>query len=262
MGKKENKKRSPKEIIESEKDSSVEHSYIKFPKQEIVPTSEFSYEDIVFRDTKKIERLYKESGGKKYLEIHTHTPRHYDDLWSNFWASPTTILPSYGDFRLFLGKKMRGILIAQIEKNGEVAGYLYLRKPANFKEIDLEHRKNIEERYDEKYAYDNSIKRSFHKFVKRYGIKYRFIPAKGFKLDWMGRGFVRMKRKQEAGSLEKKVTVIMGLSFIASILFLSSNITGFAIANLTQKTLNTIGVILFIIGLIGAFYYFRRKGEK
>ncbi len=50
---------------------------------------------------------------------------------------------------------------------------------------------------------------------------------------------------------------IMGL--ISSIFFFSSNVTGNVIGNLTNSTSNIIGAALFLIGIVGAFFYFRRK---
>jgi len=46
---------------------------------------------------------------------------------------------------------------------------------------------------------------------------------------------------------------------IIALFFLSNNITGNAIFNLTKLTSNIIGASLFLIGLIGVFFYFRNK---
>ncbi len=60
--------------------------------------------------------------------------------------------------------------------------------------------------------------------------------------------------------LEDKAAVaaaVVGL--IGGVFFLSSNITGNVIGNLNQTATNGLGVVLFIIGLVGAFAYFKRK---
>jgi len=66
--------------------------------------------------------------------------------------------------------------------------------------------------------------------------------------------------EKEGRGLEKKfIPVIAGFSLIVSLFFLSSNITGNAIGNLTKNGSNIIGLILLIIGLIGLLVYFKKK---
>ncbi len=63
-------------------------------------------------------------------------------------------------------------------------------------------------------------------------------------------------------NLESKLSSIIAVSSIAiSLIFLSTNLTGFTISNLTQQTSSIIGIILFIIGLISALYYFKRRKQ-
>jgi hypothetical protein len=63
--------------------------------------------------------------------------------------------------------------------------------------------------------------------------------------------------------LEQRVAAIIGVgSFLLSLMFLSSNLTGNVIGNLNQVLSNWIGGILFIIGLIGALFYFNKKNRK
>jgi len=78
---------------------------------------------------------------------------------------------------------------------------------------------------------------------------------------------VRFKRIAEGGKpfrgLEKATTAaaaIIGL--FGGILFLSNGITGNVIGNftnMTNSTMNWIGGVLFAVGLVGAFMYFRRR---
>lgn len=71
-----------------------------------------------------------------------------------------------------------------------------------------------------------------------------------------------MPRTRGKPSKLETLEIISILSILISIFFMQSNFTGFAITNLTPKTSNTIGITLFAVGLIGAFYYFRKKGDK
>jgi len=66
--------------------------------------------------------------------------------------------------------------------------------------------------------------------------------------------------EKEGRGLEKKfIPVITGFSLIASLFFLSSNITGNVIGNLTKNSSNIIGLILLIVGLIGLLVYFKKR---
>lgn len=59
--------------------------------------------------------------------------------------------------------------------------------------------------------------------------------------------------------LEKTVATTAIVSIIASIFFLSNNITGNAIGNLNQTSSNFIGAGLLIIGLVCGFFWIKRK---
>ena len=62
----------------------------------------------------------------------------------------------------------------------------------------------------------------------------------------------------KSSRLESKVAAAMiGLCLITAIFFLSHNITGNVVVNLAPKTLNIIGAISFVIGIMGIFYYFK-----
>ncbi len=72
------------------------------------------------------------------------------------------------------------------------------------------------------------------------------------------------KKKQERkpprgwGGLEREAGVTSIIMLIISILFLSSNLTGNVIGSLNQASSNWIGGVLFIIGIIGVFTYFKK----
>jgi len=68
------------------------------------------------------------------------------------------------------------------------------------------------------------------------------------------------KRKQDEGNLEKRIGVSIAFIIGGIALSLGSlTITGNAVSNLTQTTPGLLGVFLFIAGLVGMFFYFRRK---
>ena len=105
--------------------------------------------------------------------------------------------------------------------------------------------KDIEERTDKKilYGLDETFIESVEKFVER-------NPR---------------KRQQTEGGIEGRtltgfVSVLagaVGLIMVAS--NIGGNITGNAVSNVTGTTSGLFGVLLFIVGLVGSFFYFKRK---
>lgn len=72
------------------------------------------------------------------------------------------------------------------------------------------------------------------------------------------KGIEKLRGKTHKG-LEDTPGVASIILIIGSLFFLSNNITGHTIANITKIISNFIGVALFTIGLIAAFYYFVKR---
>jgi hypothetical protein len=61
-------------------------------------------------------------------------------------------------------------------------------------------------------------------------------------------------------SLEGKVLSVIAIAgLVSSFFFLGSSTTGNAIANLSSTATNTTGIILFLIGIVSALFYFKNK---
>jgi len=74
---------------------------------------------------------------------------------------------------------------------------------------------------------------------------------------------IRRAAAKKGINLEEKVAAAaLTIGIIGGLLFLSSNLTGFSIANLNQTTSNIMGGVLFVIGILGAFFYIQRKKKK
>ena len=72
---------------------------------------------------------------------------------------------------------------------------------------------------------------------------------------------LEQKVDNEDTGLGKKLTpVIATLGLLSGIFFLSSNITGNAIADMTTKTTSFLGAGLLIVGLVAGFFWL--KGRK
>lgn len=65
----------------------------------------------------------------------------------------------------------------------------------------------------------------------------------------------------ESGGLEKKFIfpILAIATLVAALFFVSFNLTGYAIGGLTQNNSTLLGISLFILGMIFAFFYFRNK---
>lgn len=81
-----------------------------------------------------------------------------------------------------------------------------------------------------------------------YGLKFKFLPTDP---DENVRNY---------NALEGKVAAFVGIgSLLFSLLFLSQNITGNVILSNNPTTSNWIGGILFLVGIVGAFFWFKTK---
>jgi len=67
------------------------------------------------------------------------------------------------------------------------------------------------------------------------------------------------RKRKFRSKLETTAATSSIISLLGGIFFLSSNLTGNVIGNMTNSTSNWIGGILFAVGLIGAFVYFKKK---
>lgn len=66
--------------------------------------------------------------------------------------------------------------------------------------------------------------------------------------------------RKVAKDLEGLVAGFIGIfGFIACLIFLSSNLTGNVIGNLSTSASNNLAIVLFLVGVAGAFFYFRRR---
>ena len=68
-----------------------------------------------------------------------------------------------------------------------------------------------------------------------------------------------IRNKLKSRLENRMVAVIATASILGSLFFFSSNLTGNIIGNLNQTVSNGIGGILFVLGLVGAFVYFRKR---
>lgn len=292
-------KKSPKEIIESDKDPSTESAYIKFTGRALEPISGGRRYGEVVPDFAKLNNLLKTNKERDYLDLHTH-PYKAEGHKEPEEEIANCPIPSSDDVEGFIkNKKMRCMAVAQRdEKTGEVGGYVFLRKKKDYQKSSDEVKINEREKGAIwRYASSENKARKIGerklrlealKNLKNYDeiINYRFIPAKGYELDRDGTKFVKKSEtigKSPKYNLKKEVKrydspssqiprhlrtkslidilarqELIIVSFIISLFFLSPNLTGNVVGNLSQASYNWIGGILFVIGLVGVYFKVRK----
>lgn len=70
--------------------------------------------------------------------------------------------------------------------------------------------------------------------------------------------FLKRNPSPEPGNLEKSITPVAILSLIASIFFLSNNLTGYSVSSIPSSSSNLFGVILFLVGVVGSFILIKK----
>jgi len=101
-------------------------------------------------------------------------------------------------------------------------------------------------------------KMKFYKeqITKTYGIPVRFLdaPENSEGVPHYRRTFPKQK------SLEQKVSSVIAITgLFSSMFFLSAEITGNVVGSLSKSSGNIIGLVLFIVGILAAVFYFRRR---
>jgi len=70
------------------------------------------------------------------------------------------------------------------------------------------------------------------------------------------------KEREVSGGLEKTVATVSVISLIGSLFFLSSNVTGNAIADLSAGTTSWVGGVLLVVGLVAGFFWIKSKKKN
>jgi len=100
--------------------------------------------------------------------------------------------------------------------------------------------------------------------LKKLKINFRENP-KGFRYDsligtWLGPKRVWIKREDKKdGGLEKVTAAVAIAGILGGLFFLSPNMTGNAIANISQSSGNILGAVLLVVGLVAGFFWVTKK---
>ena len=73
-------------------------------------------------------------------------------------------------------------------------------------------------------------------------------------------GEKRREGKKTLGKLVRQLSPVLAIaSFVIALFFISFNLTGNSIGGLTQENFRLAGTILFVLGLVFVFVYFKNK---
>ena len=281
-----NKKSSPTRIIEAsqnepEKSRERERAFIKYPGEEPTQINKELKRGSASLDREKINKIYQQHGNREYRLIHTHPyseEQHFSSSdfpnFKVFSGDPTAAPNDFYSFMLDNGAKSTAIAQYNTD-NGKVEGYFILRKTKRtplivvsedtsrfsiFERVKrwiLEKRlQNYSKKIDKAKIEDDSsiLIESMANVADRYHLQYRWVPVKGYKRRL---NESRFDKDEELEGIVSSSMAVVGI--LTGLFFLSSNLAGNVIGSLNQTSSNWIGGVLFIIGLVGAFAYFRRR---
>lgn len=278
------RRKSPIESIENSDNPAIEHAFIKYPRENPIDVSGFANESNVYFDN---EKIHKASAGKseeeikKKMKMHTH-PFNTDK--SGKYGQP--MYPSGGDMSdIFASPEKTHVIAYRDRVSGKVGGYLIMRKlksngdfekdekrvkgvqeySSNLREVGAPGLKSIFN-VRVKGNYQAGLQKGYDLALKKasetIGFKYKYVPAEGYEFNMDKGGLVKkveLARKLKPSEIEKIAVTASIISFLISTIFLSTSITGYAIADLSAKSSSWIGAGLFVIGLITGFFWLRKK---
>lgn len=284
--------RATREVIESTNNPKVEHPFIKYPGREAEDITYAAKEGSTKVDKEKYRKITEENPNKRYTLIHTHpseAPRRSFFGWlqapeigrtAHKRMRDIAALPSGGDMRTIIynrGLKTSAIAVRDT-RTGEVLGYNIIKKTKETPTVGsddgtislgffLKYLVGLDQYSRDAIGYDGKrakalnkndpaiARQAYEELLDKYNLKSRFVPADKYKLNEQSTAFV----PKDNSGLERKVAgIVASILLVSSIFFLYSNMTGNVIG-INKTSSNWIGGILFVIGLVGAFFYFKKK---
>jgi len=154
--------------------------------------------------------------------------------------SPKTIAEEYEEKANTIEERsaqyMHGETQGEVSRSYEITGDAYVTEK-NPKDALKNYQKAFE------YAYNKKIEDR----IKTKMRKAQLVPPS--------------KGKRKRGGLERRLgfATLAIATLVVALFFVSFNLTGYVVGKLAQNHLTLLGISLFILGLIFAFFYFRKK---
>lgn len=249
------KKRSPKDVIE-QWHPEREQAFEKFPLgNELTNVSTLERTPHSARFYKPIREI--KDKGKKGLTLHTHSTE-------GSGGRSLAAFPSSADLKTFLkDDEAKTDVIAQRNKEGEVIGYTILRKKRDYSNEPSELRRKTSIWLYSLATMLLNPQSALDRFARKYDLNYRFVPGRGYHLDLISGSYAKDREsdqeRKKSNKLEKAAVTATIIGVVGAILLLSNNLTGSVIGSLNQTFSNIIGVVLFLVGIVGAFLYFKSR---
>ncbi len=156
--------------------------------------------------------------------------------------TPYTTRVDFGDYSFFFDEQGKDMGLVQENRGSQSKIYRNCRNPQTKGVVPYDYHRLTKEVFERNYA----------PLVQALEIKLGRKIIDGKKLQSTSDNKSRVQ-------LEGKLGVIAILSIVVGIFFLSPNLTGNAISNLTNQTSNIIGGGLFLIGIIGGLMWFKNR---
>ncbi len=97
------------------------------------------------------------------------------------------------------------------------------------------------------------------KYIKETGVYYRLQSVIPQAIEYLQKESPKKVWRKKTGGLEASLVILAGISILGAIFFLSSNITGNAIGNLSTNTTSFLSIGLLVISLIAGFFWLRNR---
>jgi hypothetical protein len=116
------------------------------------------------------------------------------------------------------------------------------------------------------YDFRGRILKKANNTLKSVANDWKITPAtpKGMIADWkrlgkfVGEETIQLEKKKK--DLEEKLSAIIAIGGLGlGLFYLGSSVTGNAIGSLSRSSNSWIGIVLFLVGIVGAVFYFRSK---
>ncbi len=248
------RKTSETNLLENKRNKHFESMYLKFPGEWVEDITERGSPFSADANIKKVFKMYKRNVGKRGRWTHNHPTYRF----LSYWSGP---VPSETDFKTFLKNNLfETMTVAQNNPfTGKVEGYFIAMKTKETPKNNIIWNPFESSLLSIPQYLGIGTKHYLDYFSKKYNLKYRFVPAKGYELNKAGNAFKPVRKKDLESISKSPLPVLAVASFLLSFYFSFNQITGFSILNSNLSSSGLIGIFFFLAGLVVTFFYLKKK---
>jgi len=158
----------------------------------------------------------------------------------------------------------RGQVIGALDKNGKVLGKDEYKRTV---ESDMEEavralvdlpEPGLTKTYEAEQRAKGDMYRDFVRIGKKVGISKNKLRGYAKRLKLSDKEIQERTRRPFGGLERGLLGIISGVGFLAGLFLLPPNLTGNAIANVTQNSSSILGAVLLVVGLVSAFFWLKK----